>query len=422
MEKIFTKVNWLKGANVYEVNLRQYTAEGTFAAFAQALPRLKDMGITILWFMPITPISKIKRLGELGSYYACSSHVDTNPEFGTIEEFQSLVTEAHALGFKIILDLVANHTGWDHYWTISHPEYFKIDEDNNFYDPNGWSDVIDLDYSNPHLEHAMIDVMKFWVNKCDIDGYRCDMAHLVPLEFWKKARESVDGIKPLFWLAETEVAEYHQVFDATYAWQLLHVAEALSKGEVSISSLYDVLDNYRDYFAKDGLRLMFTSNHDENSHSGSEYERLGNAVRVFAVLSIFWENSLPLIYSGQELPNTKRLRFFEKDQIDWNGTYFMHNFYKCLLDLRKQHPAFEESSTLEILSQPNDEMLVFVRRAKDREILVMLNLSSHSQKTFAPKGLRFIGKYTSPFSGFSYTFDETTTFELLPWEYLVYYN
>ena len=174
----FETVEWAATANVYEVNLRQYTAEGTIAAFQKELPRLRNMGIDILWFMPLTPISIEKRQGSLGSYYACSNYTSVSTEFGTIGDFKELVITAHSLGFKVIIDWVANHTGYDHVWTKQHPDFYKKNNEGNFYCAYGWVDVIDLDYGNRNLWEVMAAEMDFWVKEFDIDGFRCDMAHL----------------------------------------------------------------------------------------------------------------------------------------------------------------------------------------------------------------------------------------------------
>ena len=160
-ERIFKAVSWSYNTNIYEVNLRQYTTQGTFNAFQAELPRLRDMGVEILWFMPVTPISREKRLGILGSYYACSDYINTNPEFGTIDDFRELVRAAHELGFKVIIDWVANHTGWDHVWTISHPEFYKRNASGEWYDSHGWEDVIDLNYYDHGLRREMTEAMKF---------------------------------------------------------------------------------------------------------------------------------------------------------------------------------------------------------------------------------------------------------------------
>ncbi|MFM1794836.1 MAG: hypothetical protein RL642_1221, partial [Bacteroidota bacterium] len=219
MESLFRPVEWALDCNIYEVNLRQYTPEGSFQAFRQHLLRLKDMGVSVLWFMPLTPISVKQRKGSLGSYYACSSYTSINPEFGTKEEFRELVDYAHQMGFKVIVDWVANHTGCDHEWTNLHPDYYKKNEHGEFYDQHGWDDVIDLDYSNPSLRAAMIASMEFWINEFNIDGFRCDMAMLTPVDFWIEARKALQSNRELFWLAELDFLDspdYTQVFDAAY--------------------------------------------------------------------------------------------------------------------------------------------------------------------------------------------------------------
>ncbi len=422
MSDQFKPADWSYNTNIYEVNLRQYTPEGTFAAFQKELPRLRDMGIEVLWFMPVTPISQQKRLGTLGSYYACSDYTATNPEFGTLDDFKQLVQTAHGLGFKVLIDWVANHTGWDHRWTREHPDYYKKNHEGNFYDPNGWEDVIDLNYDNPEVPAAMIEAMRFWLTECDIDGYRCDMAMLVPLDFWRRARTELDQLKQLFWLAECEEVRYHEVFDATYSWNLLHKMEAFSRREANLQGLDEVLGYYGNGFPPNAFHLLFTTNHDENSHSGSEYERMGRAAEAFAVLCATW-NGIPLIYSGQELPNMKRLKFFDKDQIDWTGTNALHGFYKKLLELRKNNAALragERSKTYRLHTGADQFVFAFLRQSDRDEVLVVLNLSDQERSFFEIPDPVLTGSFINIFSGNESNFTEKKFFALRPWEYLVY--
>ena len=379
MSVAFQRAGWISDSNIYEVNLRQYTPEGSINAFARELPRLKDMGIEILWFMPITPISRDKRKGSLGSYYACSDYLTVNPEFGTLEDLKRLVQEAHGLGMRVIIDWVANHTGWDHRWTREHPDYYRKNQDGQFFDVYGWDDVIDLNYDNPSLRRAMIEAMSFWLKECDLDGFRCDMAMLVPLDFWKEARTELDKLKSgLFWLAECEEIAYHEVFDATYTWKLLHKMESVWRRESGVDGLDEVLSYYQSMFPPDAIRVYFTSNHDENSHSGSEYERMGDMARPFAVLCATW-NGMPMIYSGQELPNHKRLLFFDKDVIPWAGECALHSFYKELLGLRKRNPALRAGDpavfTRRIGTHEGWRSFGFVRTMGDHAVVVLLNFS-----------------------------------------------
>jgi alpha-amylase len=418
----FKTLSWALDSNIYEVNLRQYTKEGTFLAFARHLPRLREMGVEILWFMPITPISKQGRIGTLGSYYACADYMSTNPEFGTVDEFKSLVHLAHEMGFKVLIDWVANHTGWDHKWTTEHPEFYRKNIDGNFYDAHGWADVIDLNYDSAELRSAMIRAMQFWIETCDIDGFRCDMAMLVPLNFWREARTILDCIKPLFWLAECEEIMYHEVFDISYTWKMLHIMEAYWKKSSDMQGLMQVLYYYKHQFPSGALRANFTSNHDENSHSGSEYERLGEAALPFAVFTCLYDG-LPLIYSGQELPNLKRLLFFDKDEIDWKSPCELSDFYKILLTLRKTNPALKggdsKRAAMLLSNTAADRVLSFTRRHERDEVLVILNLSPEPQSVIIT-GHTLAGAFKDIFNSAGPDFISGQPLRLNAWEYRVY--
>lgn len=421
MSEQFTPVNWSSDTNIYEVNLRQYTEEGTFMAFEKELPRLKNMGIEVLWFMPVTPISEKMRQGTLGSYYACSDYTATNPEFGSIDDFKQLVDSAHTLQFKVIIDWVANHTGWDHCWTWEHPDFYRRNNEGNFYDAHGWIDVIDLNYDNPGLHTAMIEAMKFWIHECNIDGFRCDMAMLVPLTFWKNARTALDGCdKKLFWLAECEEIDYHEAFDITYGWKLLHCMEAFWRNEAGIEGLTNLLTYYHTEFPPGAMHALFTTNHDENSHSGSEYQRLGNAADAFAVLCSTW-NGIPLIYSGQEMPNKKSLKFFDKDAIEWNGHYELHDFFKRLLSLRKSNAAMQVTNVQVQRINTNDDRYLFcyVRKNGSDEVLVILNLS-HKDMSSVNLNAVTSGQYRNIFTEEVIEINSDSNFQMNAWTYFVY--
>jgi glycosidase len=416
--------DWVATTNIYEVNLRQYTKEGTFKAFAKHLPRLKDMGVEVIWLMPITPISIKNRKGTLGSYYACSSYVQTNSEFGTVDEFKALVDQIHGLGMKVIIDWVANHTGWDHEWTVAHPEYYSLNTDGTFKPPvENWEDVIHLNFNNPDLREAMIDSMKFWVDECNIDGFRCDMAMLVPLDFWLQARTELDAIRPLFWLGEFDqwgVDEtYAYAFDVSYSWRWMHISETFYMHKLKLSELDTALTSYQQKQPYKHIRSFFTTNHDENSWNGTEYEKYGDAALPFAVLSCMW-NGIPLIYSGQELPNHKRLAFFDKDEITWKGTPKLHQFYQTLLRFRKQHPALKAASrniiTWRIATSELEDLFSFVRKAGTREVITILNLSNNKHK-FQITDTRLGGSFIDLFTGKEHSISDS--FTLAPWGYLI---
>ena len=421
MSHLFSPVEWSLKTNLYEVNLRQYTPEGTFKAFAQHLPRLKEMGVHTLWFMPITPISKEKRQGTLGSYYACSDYVGTNPEFGSIRDFRDLIKQAHNSGFKVIIDWVANHTGWDHVWIKSNPEFYKRNAAGEFYDSNNWHDVIDLNYYDHSMRRKMVEAMKFWVTECDIDGFRCDMAHLVPLDFWRDARIQLDAVKPLFWLGETEHINYQAVFDCSYAWHWMHETEKFSKEQIGVPDLVNTLKGYEQKTGRGATHLFFTSNHDENSWNGTEYEKYGPGAKAFAVLSCTW-NGLPLIYSGQEIPNIERLKFFDKDPIQWTNKNLMHDFYRILMELRKRNPALEPvgpKSQLSFIKTDVEQFVLGWRRVSGKnEVISLLNLSSHPHKVKIEDD-EISGTYTDVFENSKHDFSKERMATMGAWDFLV---
>lgn len=367
--------------NIYEVNLRQYTREGTFNAFEPELLRLKLMGVEIIWFMPIMPISVLNRKGTLGSYYSCSDYTSVNPEFGNLKDFKHLVKQSHKLGIKVIIDWVANHTGWDHVWTKSHPEYYQKDEHGGFTERNGWEDVIDLNYFNLEMQQAMIDSMKYWILETGIDGFRCDMAMLVPLDFWKKAKKQLDLIKKLIWLGECEDTNYFEVFDILYAWEWMHTTRRIAQNNLNKHHLSDLIAYYHKKTPAGKQFLYFTSNHDENSWNGTEYERYGESARFYAVLSVLMPGGVPLIYSGQELPLTYRLKFFDKDLINWSDHAPKLEFlYKAVLSIRKNfeiHLQFEINKL--VVSEEIFSLRLYDHDQKFDVILVM-NLSSDIQE------------------------------------------
>jgi len=410
---------WYQQTNIYEVNVRQYTREGTFEAFGRHLPRLKDMGVQTLWFMPITPISEKGRKGEMGSYYACSDYTSVNPEFGTLEDFRNLVKNAQSMGFKVILDWVANHTGWDHRWTVEHPEWYKHEADGRFQIASGMDDIIELDFSNEAMKEAMIESMRFWVRECNLDGFRCDLASWVPLSFWLQAIPNLNATKPLFWLAEMDSLEhpgYLEAFQASYTWAWMHRSEAWYKGSLPISVLTSELARYQ---SAPGIKTWFTSNHDENSWNGSEYEKYGDAARALAVHSCTWPG-IPLMYTGQELPNLKRLAFFEKDFIVWSDPPQLHEFYLRLLRLQTEHPALHSTAALfDVPTSRPANILGYLRKDGEEEIFVLMNLSSH-QVSFEILADWLQGSYSELFTGVGINLPADKEMTLDHWGYRVF--
>jgi glycosidase len=412
---------WSYSTNIYEVNVRQYTLEGTFSAFAKHLPRLKDMGVQVLWFMPVLPIGEKGRLGTLGSYYAAKDYKEINPEFGTVDDFKALIKEAHEMGFKVIMDFVANHAGNDNSLIEQHPDYFVKGEDGEYIHPHGWSDVSQFDYEVPEVWKCMTKVLKYWIKEYDVDGFRCDMAHLVTLDFWKYAKKKTSKLKDgLFWLGECQEPEYHEVFDATYTWKWMHASEQFYHGQMNLHSLETVLYKSVTEFPCTAMRVYFTSNHDENSWNGTEYEKYGDAAKLMAVFSCTWDG-IPLIYSGQELPNKKRLKFFEKDQIDWTGKFELHDFYKTLLTLKATNKALRAGDPevlTKIISHPEDErVFAYLRKYKQSEVFVILNFSNQGLN-FEVKNVK--GLFRNLFWNDDVDFEQKSLVWLHPWDYLVF--
>lgn len=419
-------VAWGHSTNIYEVNVRQYTPEGTFNAFAKEIPRLKDMGVETLWFMPITPIAQKNMKGTMGSPYACSDYTAINPEFGTLDDFKKLVKEAHQLGFKVIIDWVANHTGWDHVWTKDHPDYFLKDTaTNDFQIASGMDDIIELDFSNPAMRQAMIEAMQFWIKEADIDGFRCDLAAWVEVDFWQEARPKVDSVKKMFWLGEFDELDnpdYGKIFDASYSWIWMHTTRDFYQNNLPFHVLDSLLQRYS-AIGDESMRAWFTTNHDENSWNGTEYDKYGNMAKALAVFSATW-NGVPLLYSGQELPNTKKLEFFEKDVIQWTGKYELHDFYKTLLNLHSHHPALRGGDplvqTFRLETDRNDNVFAYLRRSGDREVLVVLNMSHQEPLSFSFNDEQLSGNFKNVFTKEERKLSYDEKMEMKAWEYLVF--
>lgn len=371
----------IESAVIYEMNVRQYTPEGTFSAAQEHLPRLKELGVDVIWLMPIYPIGVEGRKGELGSYYAISDYCDVNPEFGTIEDFEKFLIEAHSLGLRVILDWVANHTSPDAKWVSGSPaEWYERDEEGNTTFTADWSDTANLNYDNDDMVAEMRKSLKFWLDK-GVDGFRCDMACEVPLEFWKETIEGFEVDYPgLFWLAEGEEPLLHTLsgFHSSYAWEVHHLMNAIARGEKNIPELLEYIEKDAERNPASAFRLMFTSNHDENSWAGTEFERMGEAAKVMAVLTFTLPNSQPLIYTGQEMGWNKRFEFFEKDPIPaWEENEYT-DFYKVLIDLKHKNPALaagDKGGAFEVIST-TDSTLVFSRTLPENKVTVTAMLKS----------------------------------------------
>jgi len=414
---------WSNNVSIYEVNIRQYTPEGTFKAFQKHLPELKKMGIGILWLMPINPIGEVNRKGSLGSYYSIKDYMAVNPEYGTLKDFKQLVDEAHKLGMKVIIDWVANHSSWDNPIAKTHPEFYKTNSQGKFEPPVAdWSDVIALNFNNPKLWVYMENAMEYWIKECDIDGFRCDVAGMVQTPFWNFARKELDKLKPVFMLAEAEGTEFHErAFDMTYAWELHHITKEIYAGRQNVNGLDNYYQKENSSYNKNAYIMVFTSNHDENSWKGSVFERFGSAAKTFAVFSGIVKG-MPLIYSGQEAGMNKSLRFFDKDTINWKKSDF-RSIYETLNNLKIKNKALwngEYGGEMQrINTNDNSKIFAFVREKDGNKVFAVFNLSAYKIK-IEIKDKTISGNYKLLFSGKKNSFKESYKAELPAWGYEVF--
>jgi glycosidase len=397
---------WSRTAVIYEVNVRQYTPEGTLAALRRHLPRLKNLGVDILWLMPVQPIGKKNRKGSLGSYYAIADYTAINPEHGTDADFKAFVDAAHAQGMKVILDWVANHTAHDHPWTAN-KAFYVLRRDgtiSNARDNEGretdWTDVAELNYDNAEMRRAMIGEMRWWVDSMGVDGFRCDVAGGVPNDFWAEARHALKARRPdLFLLAEAESPAMHASFDMTYGWELHHLLNDIARGRKGTAELDRYFARQDSLYSPDAFRMYFTSNHDENSWQGTEFERMGENHKPAFVLSATAERGMPLLYTGQEVSLKKRLRFFEKDTVDWSGPS-LADFYRSVLELKDSQKALENGAwggeQTALKTNGGSRVYAFTRTSGANTVLVAVNFGDDAASV-AYQGLPQPGDYTDWF-------------------------
>jgi 1,4-alpha-glucan branching enzyme len=411
----------LENAVIYEANIRQYSVEGTFNKFTEDIPKLKELGVKIIWVMPIYPISTTKSKGTLGSYYAISDYTKVNPEFGNLEDVKTLVKTAHENGMYVILDWVANHTGWDHVWLKDHPEYYTKNEAGEITHTVGtdWTDVADLNYDNLEMRAEMLEDMKYWLKEADVDGFRCDVAAMVPTDFWENTVAELKKIKPVFMLAEAWEPELMKnAFDMGYSWDTHHRMNHIAKGEETVRNWDDRMAQIDTMYAKDDILMNFVTNHDENSWSGTVKERMGNASELMLALS-YCAPGMPLIYSGQEYDMNKRLLFFEKDTINKTKGKVWPILAK-LGQLKNTNIALNGGKNpalyTRINSSDNQNVLIFTREKEGKKVTFMGNLSNKEVNfTFKKEG-----ESTDYFTNEKVVFSGDTKRAFTPWEYKIF--
>ena len=414
---------WAYDATIYELNVRQATPEGTFQAAEALLPTLKENGIDIIWIMPCQPIGKITRKGTLGSYYSIIDYCAINPEFGTIGDCKAFISRAHELGFKVILDWVANHTAPDSEWTKNEGWHYR-DSLGNLMVQYDWTDISKLNYDNYNMREAMLKSMQFWMDNMDLDGFRCDVAGEVPTDFWNWAMGTLRQDHPdMFTLAEDEDKAQElteTAFDMYYGWTLHHIMNEVAQGKKNVEDLWEYFQKASETIRPEAIRMNFITNHDENSWNGTEFERMGDATDLFAAFC-YVVPGMPMIYTGQLSGNHHRLAFFEKDLIDTDAEYSLADLYKKLNALRADNKALQSpeiGAPMVRLKTNNDEnIFACARRLDTNTVIDIMNMSEKEQKVTVEAG-EFAGSYkTMDKKGKSLS--QKQTFTLQPWEYII---
>lgn len=417
---------WSKNATIYELNTRQFTPEGTLAAATEQLSRLSELGIDIVWVMPIQKIGELNRKGGLGSYYAIQDYCQVNPEFGTEQDFKTFVDKAHSLGMKVILDWVANHTAPDHQWTKIDGWHLR-DSVGGLVVRYDWTDIAELNYDNQSMRDEMVKSMTWWIENMNIDGFRCDVAMEVPTEFWDKTQDLLKAKKTdMFMLAEAELPEHSQkAFDAYYGWDMHHILNAIAQQKITTDSLWSYLIKADSLFPQGAIRMNFTSNHDENSWNGTEYERMGDAVQAMAALT-FVVPGMPMIYTGQEVGLNKRLRFFDKDTVDFSDAqnHKMTKLYTKLNQLKQNVPAIANqpygADILPLKNSDCDKVFALKRMSENSQLIAVFNMTPDNiDVTFDDDDV--LGEWTNFEDGIK-TEVKKPQMSLKPWQYTILYK
>lgn len=415
---------WSSHAVIYQVNTRQFSTSGDFKGVIAGLSHIKALGADIVWLMPIHPIGDKHRKGELGSPYAVKDYFAINPEFGNEDDLKALVEEAHKLSLKVIIDWVPNHSAWDNPLVESHPHWYAKDYKGDFRPSPwwDWSDIIEFDYRQAGLREYMIEALRYWVEKFNIDGYRCDVAGYVPNDFWCQAKEALEQIKPVFMLAEWENRDLHEkAFNMTYAWSWNETMHDLAHGRCHLDRLRKYYSWNERSWPHNAYRMTFVSNHDKNAWDGTQHEQFGDALEAAIVLSVIGEG-MPLIHNGQEAGESKRLAFFERDPIEWEA-HHIGDLYRALITLKKSKRVLGNGEFgARMIQVPNtamDKIFSFVRHNDQEKVFVIINFSSESVDVSFSEPL-FEGHYFDWQGNGDIVLDNTSVRAILPWQYEIW--
>jgi len=418
--------DWSRDAILYQLNTRQFTREGTFRAAEKQLPRLKKLGVDIIWLMPIHPIGEKNRKGSLGSPYSVKDYYAVNPELGSLDDFKGFVKAAHAQDMKVIIDWVANHSAWDNRLATEHPDWYEKDWKGDFRPTPwwDWSDIIDFDWSKEGVRAHVGEAMLYWVRETNIDGFRADVAGYVPLDFWITVRARLEAIKPVFMLAEWKTAEMHKAFDATYAWEWHNSVRDIAKGKADATALYGYYAENESAWPASAMRMGYVENHDSNAWDGSQYEVFGDALPAMMALS-FTHEGLPMVYNGQEACNAKRLAFFERDPIDWNARPDC-KLGRLLADLaafRRANPALANAPwggrMVKLDNDMPTQLFSWVRQTGSNKVVGLFNLSPRPLRATLTSKLGH-GDYRAFRTGERRTIGDAEEIDLPPWGFALY--
>ena len=414
---------WAYDATIYELNTRQLTPEGTFQAAEAYLPQLRENGIDIIWVMPCQPIGIVTRKGTLGSYYSIIDYCAINPEFGTRADFEHFLAEAHKLGFKVILDWVANHTAPDSEWTKNEGWHYR-DSLGNLMVQYDWTDISKLNYDNQEMRNEMLKAMHWWMDSIGIDGFRCDVAGEVPTDFWNWAMGDLRETHPdMFTLAEDEDKAQElteSAFDMYYGWTLHHIMNDVAQGKQGVEDLWNYFAKAEETIRPEAIRMNFISNHDENSWNGTEQERMGDAVPLFQAFC-YVVPGMPMIYTGQLSGNHHRLEFFEKDLIDTDEAYAQADLYKRLNTLREKNKALfspEKGAPMVRIPADNEAIFACARPLGKHNVIAVMNMSGEEQNVTLELG-EYAGTYKC-LCGKEHQLEKAQSFNLKPWKFKIF--
>ncbi|MBO5832694.1 MAG: alpha-amylase [Alistipes sp.] len=425
---MYKNPEWSYSAVLYEMNLRQLTAEGTFNAAIERLPFLRSIGVDAVWLMPIYPIGLEGRKGSLGSYYSIRDYKAVNPEFGTEDDFRAFVSAAHAMGMRVLLDWVANHTARDARWISECPaDWYERDENGVAKVPWDWTDTAKLNYANHEVWRGQIDAMRYWVEEFGVDGFRCDMAMLVPIEFWQEVSAELHSIKSdIFMLAEAEEDNlFDRAFNMSYQWNVHHIMVDIAKGARRVWDLRNAIHSERARYPREAMRMSFTSNHDENSWSGSEQSRFGRALEVMTAMTFLMPSTMPLIYTGQEVGYDHSFEFFERDAIPLESYRETHTtkLYRTLCALKHKEAALAAGERggemIEIENNAKDCMMTFVREVEGSRVVAIVNLSPYTIHADFCTGI-YAGAYKDVISGERVSLLDHVERDIEPWGYQIF--